>query len=381
MTPLLHHVLKDAREVRRLLVAWAAVLLTKSVLPFIPVDIRVDPSSSMLSAMSPTAMVVGLTSLVLTIGLLAVTTVLVVQLVHSDSPVSAHAFWVTRPIPRRTMLLVKLGEMALVLCLVPVLADAGVLAAHRLPIASIAAAAAEGWFENLLVVLPVAALAALTLDVGSFALGGLGLVAAGTVTLAVVLRLLGDNGFPRTLRESEMAAGYAAGALSAAIVTADLYLRRSRRQGLVLACAGILAFALAVRFWPVDFVGDRTVPRDHARISPVVAGGAAAAGGLRLEVVSVECVAGSCGVLLRESQVASFLDRGSWSEYLIEGGRPESHVVTQVRATLDHLGHFPGSNHLRVRYVFVSFNGTLGSRPIDAHSLATATLVRKAVTP
>jgi hypothetical protein len=382
MTPLLHHVLKDAREVRRLLVAWVGVLLAKSAIPFVPVDVRVDRASSMLvGGASSMAVIVGLAYDVLTTGFIAVTTVLVVQLVHSDSPTSAQAFWVTRPIPRRTMLAVKLAEIVFVLCLVPVVADAAVLALHRLPATNIAAAAAEGWGENLLIVLPLAALAALTLDAGSFALGGLGLIAAGTLTLAAVLTLLGHYMMPRTLEQSAMTAGFGAGAACAAIVTADLYLQRSRRRGLALAGAGVLVFALAVRFWQVDFVGDRRVQQEAVKVTPVIAGATGAAGGLRLEVVSVDCVAGACGVLLRETRVASLFDHGRRYDYSVADARPDSRVVTQEGLVFGQLDHFPGSNHLSVRYPHVRLTGMLGSRLIDADSLAAATLVRKAVTP
>lgn len=190
------------------------------------------------------------------------TIVVLVPFVVQEQPlVGTTAFWFSRPISRLTLLKAK-ALFALVLIVLPVLAEAAVLAANGVTLHDVGLAAAESVLGDMALILGIAIIAALTANFGRFAIAGaIVLVASFLVQMAITgLRLLSHSesviGMVSDLGLIK-SRGVAANLLivvGGATILANQYLTRKTARSLVQA--GIVAVGMTVInvFWPWNFL-------------------------------------------------------------------------------------------------------------------------------
>jgi len=172
-----------------------------------------------------------------------------VAAIHSDPSVSTTAFWLTRPIGRGTLLLAKLLVVTLAI-LVPGL--------EQMLAATVAGAATtdawrilvEALFFQALIVLPLAAIAAITADAGRYALS---LVAA-LAALPVVQTLISYSVRGRVLPGRPVASLFTAAGLvltmSLVVLGHQLLTRKTRRSAALTVVSAILVLVAFNSFTP-----------------------------------------------------------------------------------------------------------------------------------
>ena len=190
-------------------------------------------------------------------------------LLQTDPAVSSDAFWLTRPIPWRTLLLSKIVLIGGMCVAVPIVFEAILMAVFRVPVVDILPAAFQGMLLLGLVVAVLMAFAAATRNLAGFALAAGGLLLAAGVLLNVglifAMRMI-DEG-PQ-IQEVAPRVGSSASApllllttliAALALVVAVQYRLRSTRAAI---STGVLAVALAVALqfvWPWSY---------HVRAAP-----------------------------------------------------------------------------------------------------------------
>ena len=200
----------------------------------------------------------------------ALLVVLAVLIVQGDSPATTTAFWLTRPVGRKTMLASKAATAGLMLVALPAVANATAATANRLPWADVVGVAVFSAIDHAAVVLAAMAIAAATADLAAFALTAVGLFVAFEASL-VITRLspsfITGRGW-LTARSTSLVAIALVAVAGLAVFTFQ-YLWRSRR--LALAALAVVAAALPVHLslWDIDLLS-REPPLDTRVLRPDV---------------------------------------------------------------------------------------------------------------
>lgn len=251
----LHQALTDLRAQRSWVGAWLALLLVTGAAS-LPVII---PKEEPLTWLLPLRTV--MVFFVIAQYLLAMT--MTARWFHTDHAVATTAFWMGRPLSRRTMLASKLADIFLWLLVPSVLVHLGLQLYAGLRLRDLPLAAAEITFRDALCLLPVAAVATLTRDLTRIIL-----VAIVTLVLPLAIcaiafgKALGSR--PLELPASKL---LAAAVLSVAFALATLtyqYLRRRTVQALLLFVAGGVAAILTFATWETVLARENTPPLDPA---------------------------------------------------------------------------------------------------------------------
>lgn len=250
----LHIVRKDARQHRGFLGLWVVLIVVRALTigvgldTWLPLPLRAPDSA--IATVHPLAVAYVVLS-VLHVAILVALTVLIVQ---ADLLVGTTAFWLTRPIPRTTLAAAKLISLALWLIAVPVLFDVLVLTGNGFKGTAVLLAIAAGLIERTAVVLPVAALAAITADIAMFSVIAVS-VGGGCVMaqffISTVFRLSSAERFAGSVT-SARAVGLAL-ALIACLAALLVQIRtcRPRRTWPILVTGALLLLVVANR-WTLD---------------------------------------------------------------------------------------------------------------------------------
>ena len=240
----LHVAAKDVRQLRVWLGAFFAVVVLRAALMTASFGMHAGGESLAVAADSA-----DLALALLHLGLLVAVGV---QLVQVDRLVGTTAFWVSRPVPRLTLLSAKLLTAVVCLVLIPCLLDAVVLAFSPATWTEVLGAACEGTFVRLALVVPVMALAAVTADLAVFVLSG---VAALLGTLMLVagltaLKLLPWRSVPAV--DTAIAVGAALTlVISLAALAHQTVTRRTGRTVGLIVISGLVILHIANRLdWP-----------------------------------------------------------------------------------------------------------------------------------
>jgi len=160
----LHHARKDLRAVWPWLTLWLALLLVNLVAMIPAVDIAARRDDSVLGLLVVTYL--------LAVVRVALGMLIVVRVVHADSPAGTTAFWLTRPLSCRAVLSAKLLVIVGLVGLGAVANVAGLLL-NGLEPARVPGALAEIALFEAIPLLPLAVVASLTGDTARLVLAGL----------------------------------------------------------------------------------------------------------------------------------------------------------------------------------------------------------------
>jgi hypothetical protein len=381
MRLLLHQSRKDLRALRPLVGPLVMVLAARSVLLAFPFDAGLEgPLADERAAVNIWHMFIGFrVYLVLSMAYVALAVVTAVQLVQSDSPVTGTAFWVTRPISRLSMWTSKLFTAAAMLVALPVLADIAVLTANGIPLRDLVTAAWQGAIEQLALVVPPFALAALTADLAGFALASLGLLVGGTVASMFAFSFIGVNRAPRgTAGPEGFLAALIVAIVAALVISAVQFVTRDRRRSVLLVVLALLLFGVTAAVWPGT--ADTPVPVAAGFVSgpplAAVPGATSRIDGRQLRVVRTSCQRDSCLVVVREAR-ANFASDGRVPvsvAYDIVDAHTGSVLHGRPTLDVDAASFLATAGHLRVTWRRMRFSPPPGV-VLDAGSLAAASLV------
>ena len=175
MVRLWHYLAKDLRRLRLLVALWALVVAAETILAGSGAAARVE-------ALQILASLLSLLKLMLAC-------VIVPLLIQEEPLVGTEAFWLTRPIPRGTLLLSKLSFVGAFMIVPALVAELALMAASGVITRHLLLAAPEILLEELTWFLCLAVLASLTPNFARFALVGAGLLGA-LVLLGLTLALV-----------------------------------------------------------------------------------------------------------------------------------------------------------------------------------------------
>jgi hypothetical protein len=189
--------------------------------------------------------------------------VLVPALLLQEPTVGVTAFWLTRPMPRITVLGSKLLALFL-LVLIPLIGQCAVLASHGLVPRDVVLAGIQIGLNELSWIALVTVLAALSPNFGWFLIASvvffaLRFVVGWVVNWFAVLQakralFAVDMDSVSSLPQSQAVAGELFRILFALGIVLFQYLTRRTRVSLVLAGVALLGLFLIPRFWPWDFL-------------------------------------------------------------------------------------------------------------------------------
>ena len=246
MTEVLHIVRKDFKQLRWLLLMWVLLLVARVPAWSLGLSPGNDPGYSFLLQRS-TGTIESLLLLMLAF--------VAARLVHGEALVGWNAFWFTRPYSRKALVVAKLLFAVAVFIVLPLAADAVIMALYDVgPRAQLAAAASfvTSYVTWMLLAL---AMAALTPSLGTFVLATvasftvLSLVTMGISTAYVFLR---EPASIFVFREFNPAPGLVATlVVDAAMIGAIVYQYRHRRwrTAAAIGVAGLVT-SLAVPYLP-----------------------------------------------------------------------------------------------------------------------------------
>jgi hypothetical protein len=243
MTVLWTQVKKDVRSIRWILLVWLVIEVGLAVLVGSGVDARLWDARTigMVNLEHRTAMWCAE----------AVFVLVAVWLVQADPLVGSTAFWLTRPVGRSTMLASKAIVAVVFLVAVPLVLDGTVFLTSGVTSRDLWQAAAQQLVGQLLYLLPVMAVAALTPNLGRFALGSAIGIAAWLAMAAVIVE---RGGFPGHRPGGAVVAGLLVGVtlmcLTCLAVVVHQFLTRRTHRSLFVGGAGFAGVLAVALIWP-----------------------------------------------------------------------------------------------------------------------------------
>ena len=206
--------------------------------------------------------------------------VLIPLVVHTHPLVGSDAFWLTRPIPPRTLMASKLALLAAAIVVVPVACELALMIAYKVPPQRMAAVAVQTILWQALYLTVVMALAVLTRNLARFALlcGGvlLALAVMVMITTAIAIARMDDYAAvgmmaiqvgPPTPNLDDATSGMvfllAVVASGLALLTVQ-YATRSTRRAAIVGVAGLVAAWALSSMWPWPVLQPRLMVPDWA---------------------------------------------------------------------------------------------------------------------
>jgi hypothetical protein len=252
----LHLLRWDVRRFRALLAVWLLLIVANATLDGVWPILAVDLVSRQIA---------GLLGNLLWLAELLLSFVLVALVVQADPLVGTNAFWTTRPIPPGRLLASKLVLLATVMIAFPVVADAVLMIAYRVPAGEIVAVTAQNViFWGLWVVL-IAAAAAITPSLAQFSLfvGGALVTMAGVVATMLAFAIYQSNDSPPMAGSDALhdpssgMIGTVLLIISALAFLATQYRTRMRIRSIAVGLAGLAIAYIGASVWPWSFLAPK----------------------------------------------------------------------------------------------------------------------------
>lgn len=249
MSLVLHFFKKDFRRARLLFGIWVLLLVVRGTLMTIGLRPGVTLAASLDAALSGPAPIIEM----LVLG------VLVALLVQEESPAGSTRFWLTRPMPRASVI----GTKALfvgVFVVIFLAVQLSVLASAGIPERDLARYVPEAILKLLQTIVVAGLLAAVTTSFGRFVIAA-ALYFAGNYLIQLGLFTV----VPSNFRATEVGIDFGALVHSRQIVSEGLvvigvggalvyqYCRRKTRQSAIVAAGFALLAAVAETTWPINF--------------------------------------------------------------------------------------------------------------------------------
>jgi hypothetical protein len=235
---LLRHLVKaDFRQFRWILVIWCGLVVTSAT---------IHGGRPMFAEYSRPYELLGLLAALVWTGGLLVMLGFIAQVVQAHPLVGTTAFWMTRPIPPRTLLGAKLVFVCIVMVLVPVVAEMALMAAHRVSLETMIVLALQAAIAQAFWVFLAMSFAALTPGLAQFFL----LCGATPVAVALGLFLMTLAGsavgwdlmaVPAAFEQARAGAAFVVlTIIAAATLLLVLYHTRSRARSVIVGAAMLL---------------------------------------------------------------------------------------------------------------------------------------------
>jgi hypothetical protein len=170
MKLLVHLVSADIRRFRLMIAVWIATVVADTLTTAVGPVVAGQPGP----ALAVAAALIWLARMLLFVALVA-------TVVQSHPLVGSDAFWMTRPIPARTLLLSKLVLLTGLLVLVPLVCDAVLMAIYRVPRGEVALVLLQSSLLRILMLVMLMVVASFTPNLARFA------VLCGSVLLALAV--------------------------------------------------------------------------------------------------------------------------------------------------------------------------------------------------
>jgi len=189
--------------------------------------------------------------------------VLIPLVIHQDPTVEARAFWLTRPISRKTLLMSKLGFMGVIVVLPVLLGEIMVLACNGIAGRNLLLAVPEILLIVLCRLSIIGVLAALTANFARFAVVGVSyFVAIGIVGFLISMFFAGffhyadtaETLFNVSLMQSRDVVASVATILVGCCLLSWQYLTRKTTVSVVMAIMGALGIVALKSAWHLDFL-------------------------------------------------------------------------------------------------------------------------------
>lgn len=241
MNVLWNQVKKDVRSIRLLLAVWLVIEVGLAVLVGSGVDARFWDDRTVYLIDTEHRIVLYLAT--------AIFALVAIALVQADRLVGTTVFWLTRPVGRSTLLASKAIVAVAFLVLVPLALDAIVFFASGVTPPDLWQALAQQLAGQVLFLLPVLAVAALTPNIARFVLVGVLGILAWLVVDAGVRAL----GLPNRAVGAFVAGEFAAltlMAIACLILIVHQYLTRRTRRSSLVGGAGIAGMLVIFLTWP-----------------------------------------------------------------------------------------------------------------------------------
>ncbi len=191
MTYLRHLVRWDIRRFRAVLGVWLLVVSATTTLDAIWPRLAADPRTRQLT---------GAIGNLLALTEVLLSAVLIAQVVQAHALVGTTAFWMTRPIPARSLLSAKLALLGTTMIAAPVVADAVAMAIYQVPTADIIGVSMQTALLWGLWIGALVTAAAMTPNLAKYALLIGSALIATVVTISVIVAVAMyrfENGPPR----------------------------------------------------------------------------------------------------------------------------------------------------------------------------------------
>jgi hypothetical protein len=265
---------KDLLRMRLVLICWAVLLCIQSFMGIGGAKIAADNLKLQMLLPQLAMFVVFLQRLMVII--------IIPLLVQSDPLVGTTAFWFTRPIGRKPLLVTKVCFAAGILVLLVLLAELFVFAANGFSLKYILLAVPEILIEKAAFIIPFFLLAVITPKFSRYTIVGVSILAV-YITVMIVWSILAAfmpefSKVNELLSNAEAMKNYYTLKLSAKVVNHIFmilfgsgvivyqYLRRKTLRTVIWIIAGVLISVVIGRFWGIDFI--RTSSPTPATVIP-----------------------------------------------------------------------------------------------------------------
>jgi len=249
-----HLLLKDIRGLRTAMMLWLGwIVLQTTVEAWAPAVIGRP-------ALWMTYQMVSLAGPMLQYLLLVV---LIPLVIHQDPTVETRAFWLTRPIARKTLLMSKLGFMGLIVVLPVLLGEIAVLACNGITGRDLLLAVPEILLIVLCRLSIIAVLAALTANFAHFAVAGVSyFVAIGIIGFLIGMFFAkffhtAESVFSVSMMQSRDVVALVATILVGCCLLSWQYLTRKTTVSVIMAIIGALSIVALQSAWHLDFLKDQ----------------------------------------------------------------------------------------------------------------------------
>ena len=263
MSQTLHLIAKDLRRLRWLIAAWLFVIVGRAVLS------AAGTAGSLEALGIPRLQGVMLVwADILTVAEILMTGLLASSLVHDEPLIGADAFWLTRPIDRRSLMAAKLALAGALLVLTPLVREMVTMRAYGAEAHDIVLAAPGVMFIPTLAALLLLALAVLTPSLARFVLTIVGIAVSMVLAAAVFATIVTIWPRPAALDSSAPSLPDATSEIVGSFllmcvalsVTAYQYRHRRLGRAVLRAVIGVVAAVAIASAFPWRFA--RAAERD-----------------------------------------------------------------------------------------------------------------------
>ncbi|MDD2238002.1 MAG: hypothetical protein PHG65_12420, partial [Kiritimatiellae bacterium] len=258
----MHLFKKDVRHLRGILLVWVLLIASQAILVGSGITASADDMATMVTFQ--------VLSAVLPVLKIIAAIVLIPLLIHGEPLTGTTAFWLSRPLSRKTILAAKGLFIGLLLILFPLLVEVGIFAGNGVLVCHILLAIPEILIGDTALILQVMVLAVLTRNFARFAIAGVVIyIAIMMLSVAVYISRLYFGGMDSMLFASEPGLVASRGLVAHLLVllfglavVLNQYLTRKTGRSIILAVVGFALQFACSQLWGINFFAEEKAAPD-----------------------------------------------------------------------------------------------------------------------